>query len=234
MVAVGGLGVGSAGATVGNGGTPVGAPEPLGCTRAGDATVTHGPSTNDVIALTFDDGPSLTGTPAVLSILNRMHARGTFFEEGRHVAHREALMREILTSGDEIGNHSFNHPRYPGYGQLRRTNLLIHAATGFRPCLFRPPYGLIDSRVESAARRNGMRMILWDVDSGDEHHPGAGVIRSNVLRLAQPGSIVLMHDGTHHPQTVTALPGIIRRLRARGFRFATVTAMLGGHTIFQH
>jgi peptidoglycan-N-acetylglucosamine deacetylase len=185
-----------------------------------------------VVALSFDDGPSLTYTPRILAILNRLHAHATFFEEGQHVPHREALMREILASGDEIGNHSFTHPRDPGYGQLHGTDRRIEAATGFTPCLFRPPYGLIDAKVASAARRNHLEMILWSLDSQDDHHPGVAVIHANAVGLAQPGSIILMHNGGHHPQTVTALPGVIRGLRARGFHFATVTGLLGGHFIY--
>jgi peptidoglycan/xylan/chitin deacetylase (PgdA/CDA1 family) len=49
-----------------------------------------------------------------------------------------------------------------------------------------------------------------------------------VVRGATAGAIILMHDGGHHPQTVRALPAVIRGLRARGFHFATVTELLGG------
>jgi peptidoglycan/xylan/chitin deacetylase (PgdA/CDA1 family) len=231
-LAMSGLVIDTAVAGNGSGGTPVGAREPVGCTRAGTSTVAQGPRGRSDVALTFDDGPSLVATPRILAILNRLHARATFFEEGHHVAHREALMRDILSSGDEIGNHSYSHPLYPGYAELHRTDRLIHAATGFEPCLFRPPYGLIDPRVRSAARRNRLRMVLWDVESADDRHPGPAAIRDNVLRLAGRGSIVLLHDGAHHPQTVAALPSIIRGLRGEGLRFATVTGMLGGRMLY--
>lgn len=221
-----------AGSSTGNGGTPVNAHTVVGCTGGGRGTVMHGPRSRSLVALTFDDGPSGAQTPAILATLNRLHAQATFFEEGSHVAGHEALMRQILASGDEIGNHSFDHPTDPGYGELAMTNRRIRAATGFTPCLFRPPYGLLGAKSESAAQRTGLQTILWDVDSYDNRHPGAVAIRANVVGLAQPGSIVLMHDGGHHPQTVAALPGIIRGLRARGFGFATVTRLLGGRFIF--
>jgi peptidoglycan/xylan/chitin deacetylase (PgdA/CDA1 family) len=210
----------------------VGARQVVGCTSDTGAVVDHGPRSRPIVALTFDDGPSTTYTPAILAILNRLHASATFFEEGRHVAHREALMRQILASGDEIGNHSFDHPRDPGYGELAETNRRIRAATGFTPCLFRPPYGLVDAKVASAARRNHLQTVLWDVDSRDDKHPGVTTIRSHAVGLAQPGSIVLMHDGGHHPQTIAALPTVIRGLRARGFRLATVTTLLGGRFVY--
>jgi peptidoglycan-N-acetylglucosamine deacetylase len=179
------------------------------------------------VALTFDDGPSLSQTPAILETLVRLGARATFFEEGRHVAGREALMRQILAAGDEIGNHSFHHPVDPGPAELSATNAAIHAATGFTPCLFRPPYGEVDGVVERAARANGLAIVLWTLDSEDDQHPGIAAIRRRVVRRAKPGSIVLLHDGGRHPQTVAALPGIVEGLERRGLRLVTVTELLG-------
>jgi peptidoglycan-N-acetylglucosamine deacetylase len=217
--------------SVGDGGTPVGAREVIGCTAPAGATADHGSRSGREVALSFDDGPSTKQTAAILATLSRLGAVATFFEEGRHVAGHEALMRQILAAGDEIGNHSFDHPKLPGYGELASTQRLIRIATGFTPCLFRPPYGLIDATVAAAARRARLETVLWDVDSHDDHHPGVAAIRHNAA-LAQPGSIVLMHDGGRHPQTVRALPGVIRRLRSRGFRFVTVTELLGGRFVF--
>ncbi len=215
-----------------DGGTPVGTHQPTGCTAARGTTVANGSRSRRAVALTFDDGPSLKQTPAILATLDRLGAKATFFEEGRHVAGREALMEEILAGGDEIGNHTFHHPTYPGYGELASTQRAIRAATGFTPCHFRPPYGLTNATVDSAARRAHLETILWDVDSYDDHHPGVGAIRSRTLSLVQPGSIVLMHDGGRHPQTVKALPGIVRNLRSRGYRLVTVTELLGGRFVF--
>jgi peptidoglycan/xylan/chitin deacetylase (PgdA/CDA1 family) len=188
-----------------NGGTT--ANLPTGCRSAAGAEVSRASASRPVVALTFDDGPSLGQTPRILAILNRFRVQATFFEEGRHVRGREMLMQEILASGDEIGNHSFHHPAYPGYGELAATNQRIKEATGFRPCLFRPPYGLVDGRVAEAARRLGLELVLWDVDSLDDKHPGMATIRSNVLSQARPGSIVLMHDGGASPADCASVAG---------------------------
>ncbi len=205
----------------------------VGCTGGKSFVASHGSRARPMVALTFDDGPSLRFTPKILAILNRNAARATFFEEGRHIHHRHALMREILASGDEIGNHSFTHPLYPGNWQLAATNRGIDAATGFTPCLFRPPYGGIDYKVRRAASTNHLEIIMWDVDSRDDKHPGITKIQTNATGLARNGSIILMHDGGHHPQTVAALPAVIRGLRARGFRFTTVSQLLGGHFLYK-
>jgi peptidoglycan/xylan/chitin deacetylase (PgdA/CDA1 family) len=216
-----------------DGGTPVGTgPQVLGCEARPGTVLSEGSASAREVALTFDDGPSLTQTPRLLTILDRFGVHATFFEEGRHVFGREALMRQILASGDEIGNHSFSHPHRPGYRQLARTDSYIHRATGFEPCLFRPPYGLLNSKVVAAARRAGLQIVLWTLDSHDEHHPGAAAIASHVIAAARPGSIVLMHDGGHHPQTVRALPSLLRGLRHRGFGFVTVSELAGEPMLF--
>jgi peptidoglycan/xylan/chitin deacetylase (PgdA/CDA1 family) len=218
-----------------NGGTVVGAgEEAFGCTSRPGAIAREGSKASkagDEVALTFDDGPSLTQTPPILATLHRLGAHATFFEEGRHVRGREALMRQILAFGDEIGNHSYHHPADPGEGELSSTQAAIRGATGFTPCLFRPPYGELDRREEAAARANGLQMIFWTLDSEDDQHPGVGPIRARVVRQAKPGSIVLLHDGGRHPQTVEALPGIVAGLEARGFRLVTVTELLGGRLL---
>jgi peptidoglycan/xylan/chitin deacetylase (PgdA/CDA1 family) len=226
----------AAAATAGSGydgGTRFGAgSEPIGCTSRPGAVASRGPAGAREVALTFDDGPSRTQTPAILTTLDRLDARATFFEEGRHVAGREELMRQILAAGDEIGNHSFHHPHDPGGGELATTDRAISRVTGFEPCLFRPPYGLINAKVEAAARANHLETILWTFDSADDHHPGVNAIRNHTVGTTTPGAIILMHDGGHHPQTVQALPGVIDGLRARGFRFVTVTELLGGQMLY--
>lgn len=223
-----------------DGGTVVGAGEEAsGCTSQVGTIAKEAPKKSAAVragevALTFDDGPSETQTPAILETLVHYGARATFFEEGRHVAGREALMRQILAAGDEIGNHSFDHPVDPGEWELATTQEAIRGATGFTPCLFRPPYGEVDKRVERAALASGLELVLWTLDSDDDQHPGVGAIRVRVVRHAKPGSIVLLHDGGHHPETVQALPGIIEGLRARGLRLVTVTELLGGSTSYRH
>lgn len=206
---------------------------PTGCTTRDNATVSNGPRSRRLVALTFDDGPSLRRTPKILDILERFDVPATFFVEGQHVSRRESLMREMLAGGHELANHSYTHPKYPGYEELARTNQRIEEATGFRPCHFRPPYGLIDSNVSSAAASLNMDIVLWDDNSGDDKQPGAATIRTKVLRKVHAGSIIMMHDGGRHPQTVAALPDIIDDLQARGFGFATVTDLLGGHFTYK-
>jgi peptidoglycan/xylan/chitin deacetylase (PgdA/CDA1 family) len=206
--------------------------QPVGCRDTGASPVFHGSRHHKRVALTFDDGPSIY-TPKVLEILKREHVKGTFFEIGAQVPGGASASRSVIESGYELGNHSMHHETRPGSASMRETSKRIERATGFAPCLFRPPGGAFDSRVVSDARSLGMTTVVWDVDPRDWSTPGMGAIYSRVVSATRPGSIVLMHDGGgNRSETVAALPHIIHTLRKRGYGFVTVSKLLHQRTIW--
>jgi peptidoglycan/xylan/chitin deacetylase (PgdA/CDA1 family) len=205
----------------------------VGCSGGSAAEFRNGPRDRNVVALTFDDGPS-EYTDAFLDVLREKHAHGTFFEIGQEMPGREDTMRRILREGDEIGDHTVNHVEYPDYFQIAGAAARIRSSTHFEPCLFRPPGGAVDSSVISNAGALGMQTILWDVDPADWSNPGSAAVYSRIVSAAQPGSIILMHDGGgDRSGTLAALPQIIDTLRNRGYRFATVTELLGHRMIYR-
>jgi peptidoglycan/xylan/chitin deacetylase (PgdA/CDA1 family) len=206
---------------------------PVGCTGGTAGLDTNGPPERKLVALTFDDGPS-EYTPSFLEVLHEKHVDGTFFEIGQEMPGREETMRQILSEGDEIGDHTMNHVEYPDYSQIAGAGARIEAYTHFKPCLFRPPGGAVDSSVISTAGSLGMRTITWNVDPADWSNPGSGAIYSTIVGTTQPGSIILMHDGGgDRSETLAALPQVIDTLRARGYGFETVTQLLGHRLIYK-
>jgi len=206
---------------------------PVGCTGGGASELRNGPRDANVVALTFDDGPG-EYTERFLDVLDEKHVHGTFFEIGQETPGREETMRRILRDGDEIGDHTVNHVEYPGYFQIAGAAARIRASTHFEPCLFRPPGGAVNSSVIATAGGLGMQTILWDVDPADWSNPGSGAVYSRIVSAAQPGSIILMHDGGgDRSGTLAALPQVIDTLRARGYRFATVSELLGHRMIYR-
>lgn len=205
----------------------------VGCTGGSAGLVTNGPRDRKTVALTFDDGPS-EYTDDFLRVLREKGVHATFFEVGQEMPGREDVMRQILAEGDELGDHTMNHVEYPGYAQIAGAAARIESYTHFKPCLFRPPGGAVDESVIAAAGSLGMRTITWDVDPRDWSLPGTGAIYSNIVGHARPGSIVLMHDGGGpRSETLAALPQVIDTLRARGYRFATVSELLGYRILYQ-
>jgi peptidoglycan-N-acetylglucosamine deacetylase len=204
-----------------------------GCVAAGAQVRRSAKTTREVVALTFDDGPS-DFTPAILRILGSSGVPATFFEIGRNMAGREALMRQVIAAGDEIGDHTFDHIDLPPLSttkvrdELSRTQAEIKRVTGYNTCLYRPPHGRYDARTNAIARKLGLLTILWSIDTKDFTMPGTDAIYRSAVNGAKPGAIILMHEGGgNRSETVAALPRIIATLKARGYQFATVSQLLG-------
>ena len=186
-------------------------------------------SADKLVALTFDDGPWPAQTLAIVAILKTAGVHATFFELGQQVRRYPQLSRAVVSAGNVIGNHSWNHPfltkmRTP---QVRRQIAdgasAIKAATGKTPTLFRPPYGAINNTVWAQAKVNRESIVLWDVDTLDWTKPGVPKILDNLQRHIGRASIVLMHDGGgNRSQTIAALPKMIDWLKAQGYTFVTV------------
>jgi peptidoglycan/xylan/chitin deacetylase (PgdA/CDA1 family) len=198
----------------------------------------RGDEARRVVALTFDDGPG-EGTDTVLAILGRYNVHATFFMIGKNVEQNEATARKVMESGNEAGNHTWDHPvrsvvQTAGgiHTQLCRTSDVLEGVTGHRPTLFRPPHGWRSPWMLREARKEDLTCVLWDVDSHDWARLPAPLIVTRVARKTRPGSIILFHDnlGTGRRRmmrnTVTALPRVIETLQKQGYRFVTVSEMI--------
>lgn len=184
------------------------------------------------VAMTFDDGPHATLTPKLLDILAARHMKVTFFVLGECVQQNPDVLRRAAREGHEIASHSWSHPNFGKMSddgvrsQLQRTDDIIKATIGTRPTLFRPPYGSITARQKHWIHEQfGYRIILWDVDPLDWKRPGPAVVRSRILKETHPGSIILSHD--IHAPTIEAMPSTFDELIAKGFKFVTVSELLG-------
>ena len=177
------------------------------------------------VALTFDDGPSSTFTPKILDILDRYSAPATFFVLGYLIERYPQIVKDELAAGHVIGSHSWNHPHdfasLTDHKQVRQIEDSVDAIRQVDgdPYLFRPPEGSFDAGVVELAREEGLRTVMWSVDTHDyEDEANARGIERYVLSHLKPGAIVLFHDGGgDQSATVKALPDIIKDIRKRGY-----------------
>lgn len=196
-------------------------------------------TTKREVALTFDDGPNPMWTPLVQQHLAQAHVPATFFLIGHDVASRPDLMQADLATGSEVGDHTYRHPRLTrliaakARGEIRAGADAITRNGGRRPTLFRPPYGKTDEAIDAMARAEGMRTVLWDLSL--EHFVDHVPVAKGVAKLVdavRPGAIILAHDGgkADRSRTMQALPMLISLLKARGYRFVTVSQLLADGT----
>jgi peptidoglycan-N-acetylglucosamine deacetylase len=167
------------------------------------------------VYLTFDDGPSQY-TPAILNILRATHSTATFFELGfRQTEHPEEAA-QIRAEGSSIGNHTYNHPNLT---KLKPGQIQWQIAHGPQARCVRPPYGATNQTVRRILSQQGLRQVLWTIDTRDWTRPGTErIIKAATGPNVRAGSIVLLHDGGgDRTQTIAALPQIIASLQHQGY-----------------
>gem|GEM_PF-98394 len=201
--------------------------------------VLHGPETEKVVALTFDDGPNEPYTSQILDILKQEGVHATFFVVGENVLTYPDAARRIVADGNVIANHSWDHSRLAtavdfGYSEASKAQDAIYQVTGLRPRYFRPPAGIHTPWQLHRVASLGLTTVNWDAEGYDWQRPNSPErIEEKVLQGVHPGAIILLHDGdeTRHgsdrSMTVAALPMIIDTLRAEGYRFVTIPELLG-------
>ncbi|MGZ3144640.1 polysaccharide deacetylase family protein [Lentzea chajnantorensis] len=190
-------------------------------------------TTENVVALTFDDGPDPAGTQQVLDVLAAEDVTATFFLVGRDLEEHPELGRRIARAGHEIGNHTFSHERMfgvtPGFvaKEVEDTDAAIRR-TGYSGAIhFRPPNGKKLFALPYYLEQHDRTTVMWDVEPDSAGTPPKDRVVSETLAQTKPGSIVLLHPMyAGRDQTRQALRPIIAGLKERGFRFVTVSALL--------
>jgi peptidoglycan-N-acetylglucosamine deacetylase len=189
-----------------------------------------------VIALTFDDGPNEPYTSQILDILAKNNIQATFFLIGTNVSLYPDTARRIVSEGSIIGNHSdthnANHALYfDTFKDIQDAQLTIYEVTGVEPHLYRPPHGKKSPWELEQIENRGYVEVLWSITTNDQSGRPATFLAKEIARKAQPGGVILLHDGfgTLHnvynsdkQVTVEMLPLIIKELKEEGYTFLTI------------
>lgn len=189
------------------------------------------------VALTFDDGPHGQYTEEIVAILKQYDVPGAFFEVGRNLGTVDAqghaklgryaeISRKLINEGYAVGNHSYSHAQLSKAtgealkAEINHTDVLLQAVDAKRTPIFRFPYGARSAEGMELLDSAHLRSIMWNIDSLDWADPVPKSIADRVLRGIEKEhrGIILFHD--IHDRAVKALPTILDRLVADGYRFA--------------
>ena len=202
--------------------------------------VTEIPTGDRVVALTFDGGASSAGLPSILGTLADQQVPATFFLTGQWVDDNPQGVAVIHADGHRLGNHSMTHPHFPALpdqairDEVRGAEGRILAAGADPRPLFRFPFGDRDERTIAAVNDLGYIAVRWTVDTlgwrGTSGGMSAQEVADRAVNALRPGEIVLMHVGSNPEDGTTldadALPDMIERMRAAGYTFVTLDALL--------
>ena len=186
------------------------------------------------IALTFDDGPHPKLTPRILDVLDKFNVKATFFTVGVNVHYYQDVFEDIVLRGHEIGNHTYTHPHVSRIdtntlrSEVEECEKEIYEHGEYMTKLFRPPEGMIDNGVTALLHELDYKVILWDIDTRDWDHTTPENIAKMVIEKASSGNIILMHDYiSYNSPTVRALELFLPVLIEKGYRFVTVSELIG-------
>jgi polysaccharide deacetylase family sporulation protein PdaB len=197
--------------------------------------ITDVKTSQKVVALTFDDGPDSTNTPALLDILKKHHVKATFFVIGTRAEKNPKILKQIAKDGHEIGNHGYTHFKdrsrkedYMRY-EIRKTNEVINELTGQTPCLFRPPGGYLSDALVALTQKEKIQIAYWSYiqDSKDWRGASAQAISKHIIKHIKPGQIIILHDGASNGlQTAKAVDILVDKLSQQGYSFVTVSELM--------
>lgn len=182
-----------------------------------------------MVALTFDDGPSLV-TPKILKTLEKYTAKATFFMVGNRVGSYPQIVSQVHAQGSEIMGHTWSHKELTRLSkeaiqkEIADTNQAIYNAAGVSPLFVRPPYGAVNNTVREATQEMGIIMVNWSVDPEDWKTKNSNAIYNHIMSKVTDGSIILCHD--LYETTNAAMERVIPDLIARGYQLVTVSDLI--------
>ncbi len=183
-------------------------------------------TTAPMVAFTFDDGPNPEYTNRILDVLNVNYSHATFFVVGNNAESYPEILQNILSSGSEIGNHTYHHANLTKADddtiekEISDVNRAVKNATGEKATLIRPPYGAYDDNVMALLTEP---VVLWDLDTEDWSSRNAQDIAEKVLSTVKDGDIVLMHD--IYDSTAEAVEIMVPKLKEMGYQIVSVSQM---------
>lgn len=186
------------------------------------------------IALTFDDGPHPKLTKEILEILDENEVKATFFPIGKNVEENPDIVKEIISRGHEVGNHTYSHANVSKLStnalkeEIEKTESILRSL-GADPTLFRPPGGAYSKSSLDTVNELGYKYILWSwrLDTRDWSSPPVEQVINTVKSNVSDGSIILFHDYVaKNSPTPESLRVLIPHLKELGYRFVTVSELI--------
>lgn len=196
--------------------------------------VTHVDTDKKVVALTLDDGPLPVHTEETLDILQKLDVKATFFTIGVESERYPEGLKKLVASGQEIGNHGYSHrpmvfiTPFGVASEVEKNDTLIRNVgyTGTIP--FRAPYNIKFLTLPYYLAQHDRPDISRDVITNEGYDYSAETIAAHIVSQVKPGSIILLHAMYDHTATSrAAIPFIVNELRSKGYKFVTVSQLLG-------
>lgn len=182
-----------------------------------------------MIALTFDDGPSMYTEEFINTLVNH-DASGTFFMLGDKIDHNPELVKRMVEENLEIANHSWDHQDTASNDanfikqEIYDTQDALFRLTGKDAKQFRPPYGSHNALTDEIAAQGDIGIALWTVDTEDWRNRDTSITLERARVGKYDGAIILFHD--LYPTSLEAIKILVPELKAAGYQLVTFSEIM--------
>ncbi|MFQ5942780.1 MAG: chitin deacetylase family protein [Anaerolineales bacterium] len=194
--------------------------------------VTYSVQTEEpMVALTIDDGPDPSTTPAILDLLNKHGSNATFFVVTERIPGNETLIERMIEDSHELGNHMTNEEPSIRLGRKGFAEDLIaadSALTEFDEIRWlRPGSGWFNANMIDTAESRGYRMALGSVYPFDHLIPSSWFASEFILWRIRPGDVIVLHDHRWRGErTADTLSRVLPELIDRGYKVVTLSELV--------
>ncbi|WP_213771932.1 polysaccharide deacetylase family protein [Bradyrhizobium sp. dw_78] len=196
------------------------------------------------VVLTFDDGPWPGTTPAVLKALADQCTKAVFFSIGKHATYHPEILRQVLAAGHTVGTHTWSHANLnskkmteqEARDEIEKGMSAVKLALGTAPApFFRFPELQHNPQAVAYLGQRNVAIFSCDLDSFDFRKTSTPdkIVQTVMTKLDKQGKgIILMHDFQKH--TAEALPELLRRLKAGGYKVVQMKAKAPLQTLVEY
>ncbi|MEK5058776.1 hypothetical protein BK126_02305 [Paenibacillus sp. FSL H7-0326] len=170
----------------------------------------------------------------MLDILDEYKIRATFFLDGSWLKKNEQMAKEIQKRGHELENHAYSHPNMSQLTteratlEISKTKSLLKEMLGVENKWFAPPSGDYDQETVELARQQGLKTVLWTIDTVDWKKPSPDSVVAKITKGVEPGSLILMHPTA---SSAGAMRGMIEGITKKGIKLGTVSETLSSERL---
>ncbi len=200
--------------------------------------ISHGNTGENLVALTFDDGPTQAVTRQVLDLLDKYSVQATFFVTGLNAVRLPEIIKEIIARGHTIGNHSFHHDPFL---MLKGSNVInseistaqeVLQKTGVYTLAFRPPVGIVNPQLAPLLKKLNMYCINFSCRAGDFGNRRVKDISRKILKKVMADDIILLHDVPPHrkedqPILLKEIENLLSGLKSKGLKVVPLSTLIG-------
>jgi peptidoglycan/xylan/chitin deacetylase (PgdA/CDA1 family) len=200
--------------------------------------ISRGNTGQNLVVLTFDDGPDEPTTRQILELLDKYAVKATFFVSGVNALKNPELIKEIISRGHTIGNHSFHHNPFLMLGSYNYLYQEVFRAQevlkdmGVNAMAFRPPVGIISPKLPLVLSKLGLFCVTFSCRAGDAGNRNIKNLSMRILKKVKADDIILLHDVPPRSEEdstvlISVIEKILQGLFAKDLKVAPLSDLIG-------